>query len=221
MRDGDRDETIEIAVSALLARGFEELAENEFAEHIPHLTKFVTLLFRWAARMNLTGHRDPLEMTTRLILDAAALAQALPEIKESTSLADLGSGAGFPGLPLAILYPHLTVHLVDSRSKRIHFQRAVRRALELPNVQPILGRSDEIEPRPSDIVIAQAMAQPEAALGLMRPWASQGALLALPASLAASPPEPPHGISPIQVRVYRVPQSDIQRKLWVSRRSSD
>ena len=73
-------------------------------------------------------------MAERLVLDAVALSVCLPELSGAKRLADLGTGAGFPGLPIAILNPHLQVHLVDSRLKRNHFQKAVRRELELANV---------------------------------------------------------------------------------------
>jgi 16S rRNA (guanine527-N7)-methyltransferase len=159
-------------------------------------------------------------MATRLVLDAAALSHALPELRAASSLADLGSGAGFPGIPIAILNPHLAVTLVDSRLKRNHFQRAVRRELDLARITPVLGRSDQVEIHPAEIVVAQAMAQPAAALKLMRPWASRGGLLVLPASESAERPELPGADIQIEERSYRVPESDVRRKLWLIRADS-
>lgn len=183
------------------------------------LTRLVLLLAQWAPRMNLTGHRDPLDMTTRLVLDAAALVAALPELDSAASLADLGSGAGFPGLPIAILRPQVTVHLIESRQKRHHFQREVRRQLDLGNAFPILGRSDQIEVRPSDLVVAQAMAQPEQALENMTTWVRAGGLMVLPATAEARPPALSSAYS-VERRSYRVPLADIARQLWIVRRAA-
>ena len=152
-----------------------------------------------------------------LVLDAAALACALPELHSASSLADLGSGAGFPGLPLAILHPELDVHLVDSRAKRNHFQRAARRKLGLSRVHSILGRSDQLEPVSCDIVVAQAMAHPDRALELMIPWAKRGGLIVLPASETAGEPVSPTQLGEMERRQYRVPVTLTKRTLWLAR----
>jgi 16S rRNA (guanine527-N7)-methyltransferase len=191
-----------------------ELAQTE------KLTQLVFLLAQWAPRMNLTGHRDPMEITSRLVLDAAALVGALPELGSASDLADLGSGAGFPGLPIAILRPHLRVYLVDSRQNRHHFQREARRQLGLDQVSPLLGRSDAIEVHPCDVVVAQAMAQPDTALAQMQAWARPGGLLVLPASSEASTPAIPDSRSGPERRTYRVPLTSVHRQLWVARLAS-
>ena len=204
-------------IHARITAGLEQLfgpTAPEVAQADP-LTRLVLLLAQWAPRMNLTGHRDPLEMTDRLVLDAASLVAALPELSTAASLADLGSGAGFPGLPIAILRPHLRVHLVDSRQKRHHVPREARRQLGLERVEPLLGRSDQLEARACDVVVAQAMAQPREAFAHMRIWAREGGLLVLPASDEAATPELPDQAGPIERRAYRVPGTSIRRQLWL------
>ena len=134
------------------------------------------LLERWSERINLTGHRGALAIAERLLLEAAALSQVLPAAE---SIVDLGSGAGIPGLPLAICRPGCTVRLVESRERRHHFQRAAIRDLGLDNAIALLGRAEELEVQPSEGVIAQAMAQPEQALQWMRPWMTADGWLAL------------------------------------------
>ena len=200
-----------------LERGFSELDPTATSDQILELTRLISLLAQWAARINLTGHRSPIEMAGRLVLDAAALNSAVPELREARSLADLGSGAGFPGLPLAILNPHLDVYLVDSRLKRNHFQREVRRRLDLSRVSSILGRSDEVDSVACDFVVAQAMAQPEQAIELMRSWVKDGGGLLLPASETASRPNIAGNLEPIELRSYRVPLTGVERKLWFVR----
>ena len=185
------------------------------------LTRLVFLLAHWAPRMNLTGHRDPLDITSRLVLDAAALVASLPELGAASDLADLGSGAGFPGLPIAILHPHLRVFLVESRQKRHHFQREARRQLDLERVLPVLGRSDAVSVHPCDVVVAQAMAQPEKALTNMKPWARAGGMLVLPAAHDAERPSPLALDSPLERRSYSVPLSDVSRQLWIARLPRD
>lgn len=185
------------------------------------LTRLVFLLAQWAPRMNLTGHRDPLDITSRLVLDAAALVATLPELEAATDLADLGSGAGFPGLPIAILRPHLQVYLVESRQKRHHFQREARRQLHLEHVTPVLGRSDVLPAHACDVVVAQAMAQPEKALANMQPWARAGGMLILPAAHDAERPGPPALGLVLEQRSYSVPFSEVNRQLWLARLPRD
>lgn len=218
MKDGDTREESEVAVFSLLERGLAEVPLAPSRRQLQQLTQLVLILEEWASRINLTGHRDALAMTRGLVLDAAALAAALPEIAGAQRVADLGTGAGFPGLPLAILHPETQFVLVDSRKKRNHFQREIRRRLDLPNVHPILGRSDEVEQLPSDLVLAQAMAQPADALRLMAQWAGDHGILALPGSDASTPPTVPPGYQDAELRRYRVPESGTERRLWLVRR---
>jgi 16S rRNA (guanine527-N7)-methyltransferase len=217
MNDGDSRVATEVAVFSLVERGLSDLGIPPQPEQVQQLTRLVSLLSLWASRINLTGHRDALEMTSRLLLDAVALTTALPELASRSSLADLGSGAGFPGLPIAILYPQLEVYLVDSRRKRNHFQREARRKVGLPHVHPILGRSDEVDATRCDVVVAQAMTRPEQAFELMIPWAKPGGLVALPASEGTEVPTLPAEVEALEERAYTVPESRTRRKLWVAR----
>lgn len=111
--------------------------------------------------------------------------------------------------------------LVDSRRKRIHFQREVRRKLDLARVHSILGRSDEVEAIRCDVVVAQAMTQPARALELMLPWVKPGGLLALPASEGTPAPALPEEVEALQERAYVVPETRTRRKLWVAQSRAD
>jgi 16S rRNA (guanine527-N7)-methyltransferase len=165
--------------------------------------------------MNLSGHRDIESITSRLILDAAALCAHLPRVAR---LVDLGSGAGFPGLPIAVLRPECALLLVEAREKRHHFQRAAVRELALGNVEPLSGRAEQIAPQPRPGVIAQAVADPEQALRWMLPWTEVGGFLALPGG--ERPPEIAIGPALALERVvsYTVPDGGPKRTLWLGRR---
>ncbi len=217
MRDGRANFSAETLIRERIESGLTEISGRCEPAQADQLTRLVTLLAEWAPRMNLTGHRDPMEIASRLVLDAAALVHCLPELDPAIQLADLGSGAGFPGLPIAILRPHLGVLLIDSRQKRHHFQREARRQLGLERVTPILGRSDEIESRPCDVVVAQAMSQPDQALASMRLWCRAGGILVLPAAETAERPELRGEAETLERRSYRVPFTGVQRQLWIAR----
>lgn len=131
------------------------------------LIAYVELLARWNAAYNLTAVRDPGEMVARHLLDSLAIA---PHVT-GTTLADLGSGAGLPGIPLALVAPERQVTLVDSNGKKARFLREAVRALKLANVRVIEGRVQDV-PGQFDCVTARAFAT----LADMLAWA--GGLLA-------------------------------------------
>jgi len=197
----------------LLDRGLDELGLPATTAQREALIDLARLVDRWGARMNLTGHRGLLEIVHGLVLGSAALVAQLPEIE---SLADLGSGAGFPGLPAAILRPRCCVTLVESRMKRHHFQRAAGRALGLGNATPIRRRAEEFEPPPHAAAVAQAVARPDAAVALMIPWIAAGGLAILPGG--SDPPRATHPrVSQARVIRYRIPCGGPERTLWVAR----
>jgi 16S rRNA (guanine527-N7)-methyltransferase len=176
------------------------------------------MLAHWAARMNLTGHRSAESIARRLVLDALALGETLPD-HPPASLADLGSGAGFPGLPLAIRWPRCRITLVDARERRHHFQRAAVRELGLANVAPVRGRIEDLAPLPNAVVVAQALAEPGRALAWMAPWVEPGGWLALPRSPRTQPPRGVPGFESIGSRPYRVPLGGPEREIWLARRT--
>jgi 16S rRNA (guanine527-N7)-methyltransferase len=202
------------AAGLRLAAALDALALRA-APTAPHrLLDLCELLCRWAARINLTGHRTADDVLDRLVLDALALASMLPP---AARIADLGAGAGFPGLPLAILFPEVRVTLVEARERKHHFQREAVRQLALKNARPLLGRSDVLPPEPHDGVVAQAMARPSEAVAQLLPWAAPGGWLAIPGG------EVPPSIVRDDVllggiRRYAVPITGIARTVWIGRK---
>lgn len=121
----------------LLAEGLAALRLPVTAGQLEQFMQFSKMLLAQNQVMNLTAITDPMEVITRHFLDSAVLS---PQITGKTI--DIGTGAGFPGLPLAILNPDIPFTLLDAQRKRIDFIQQVSDALGLKNVQPIHGRAE-------------------------------------------------------------------------------
>jgi len=201
---------------AQIAEGLAETRLGFDPERVDSLAQLAVLVARWGRAINLSGHRSPDAVTRGLILDAAAMLNVLPVFE---SFSDLGSGAGFPGIPMAILEPSRSLVSVEARRKRIFFQRAAVRELGIGNVEIRQGRFEELEPRPSSMVVAQAVAAPERVLEWMLPWCEVGGLLVIPGG--ESPPELPSDlpVTDPEIREYRVPLGGRARTLWCARRA--
>ena len=124
---------------------------------------YYDLLIEWNSFMNLTAITDYEEVLKKHFLDSVALFQTIA-YKEPVTLLDMGTGAGFPGVPLKIIYPHLQVTLVDSLNKRINFLNEVIQKLELTNIVAIHGRAEELARKPEfreqfDFVVSRAVAK--------------------------------------------------------------
>jgi 16S rRNA (guanine527-N7)-methyltransferase len=128
---------------------------------IPASEIFLAELIKWNKRMNLISRGDERRVIERHLLDSLCLLSVERNLS-GKRLLDVGSGAGFPGLVLAMWEPNLETFLVESRSKRIAFLKAVRRLLGLGNLFVVHSRSDklgEVEgiPQPFDIVVSRGV----------------------------------------------------------------
>ena len=122
------------------------------------MAAFTTLLDeleRWGARVNLTAIRDREEMITVHLLDSLVARPLL----HGSRIIDIGTGAGFPGLPLAIAEPARAFTLLDSNNKKIQFVQHAARLLGLKNVNAVKARTEDYAPEEGfDTVIARAVA---------------------------------------------------------------
>ncbi|WP_407353178.1 16S rRNA (guanine(527)-N(7))-methyltransferase RsmG [Luteimonas sp. R10] len=120
------------------------------------LLAYLGLLLRWNRAYNLTAIRDPGQMVVRHLLDSLAMH---PYVAAAGTLADLGTGPGLPGIPLAIAHPALQVALVESNGKKARFLREAVRALQLDNARVLESRAEAVDaPGTFDAITARALA---------------------------------------------------------------
>lgn len=136
-----------------------EVTNEQFAQ----LDRYVEILADWNERMNLTGITEREAVYEKHFYDSLTLAFYVP-INEVNMMADIGSGAGFPGIPLKIMFPHLKLTIVDSLNKRIQFLSYLAEELGLSDVSCVHARAEEAARKPEhrdayDLVTARAVAR--------------------------------------------------------------
>jgi 16S rRNA (guanine527-N7)-methyltransferase len=200
----------------VLESGFLELQRAVTPDQLDSLAGLAARVARWSTAINLTGHRGVDAIATRLVLEAVALEGVLPS--DIDSLADIGSGAGFPGIPIAILRAGCRVTSIESRQKRVHFQRAAIREIGIQGVRVVLGRAEQLSASPHAAAIAQAVS-PVTAAPLLARWTRPGGYLIFLGGEQA--PAPPPGMIFEEVVHYRAPLGGPSRTLAVARKSAD
>lgn len=141
-----------IALGPLLAPFLQEpLSPAQFEKLQAHLE----LLLKWNAKISLTAIRDPQEIARRHFGESLFAGAHLAP-KPHTQLADFGSGAGFPGLPIAVLYSEIKVTLIESQQKKVAFLREVIRSAQIGNAIVYAGRAEESKLK-SQIVTMRAV----------------------------------------------------------------
>ena len=122
-------------------------------DKIEQMYRHWQLMLKWNARTNLTAIRKDSEALLKHYADSVVMVNILPP---SGSVLDVGSGGGFPGIPLAIVRPDLTWRLLEPRQKRVSFLKATVARLGLKNVEVIAARSDETPTSTSDLAVTRA-----------------------------------------------------------------
>lgn len=150
--------TFPTALTARLDAGLATLGLP--ADRAAPLLDYLALLARWNRTYNLTAVRDPLEMVDKHLLDSLAMHPYVDAVREAGgALADLGTGAGLPGIPLAIVKPGLRVTLVESNGKKARFMREAVRQLGLADVRVAESRIEALdEPGAYAAITARALA---------------------------------------------------------------
>lgn len=148
------------------------MTELEFINHVKDLNieldedklkkleRYYELLIEWNEKMNLTGITEKAQVYLKHFYDSLTL-NRIVDLKKDLTLVDIGTGAGFPGLVLKIVFPNLKITLIDSLNKRIEFLKEVIKELGLKDIEAIHARSEEyaIKNRETfDIATARAVA---------------------------------------------------------------
>ena len=110
-------------------------------EKVIKFYKYMNLLIEWNKKINLTAIIEPNDIILKHFVDSLTIVK---EIGQNGKLADIGTGAGFPGIPIKIFIPEIDVTLIDSLNKRINFLNEVIEQLELKNIVAVHGRIEDL-----------------------------------------------------------------------------
>ena len=169
------------AFEEILAARADEAGIPLTAEQIGQFSVYHEMLLDWNTRMNLTALTAPEDVAVKHIIDSLTAYDAAL-FDGARTLIDVGTGAGLPGIPLAVYAPHLTVTLLDSLNKRVRFLTEVTAAMGLQNVRCIHARAEEAartaEHRAAyDIVVSRAVARLPVLLEYTLPFVRVGGTL--------------------------------------------
>lgn len=136
-----------------------ELSEKQYKQ----IYKYYDLLLEWNKVMNLTAITDEISFANKHIFDSVLICKFF-DFSKIESVMDIGTGAGLPGIPLKIVFPHIQIALLDSLNKRIHFLNEVIEVLELDFVETIHGRAEDFGKREEyreqfDLCVSRAVSQ--------------------------------------------------------------
>lgn len=183
---------------------------------------YMNILIEWNKFMNLTGITEPAEVITKHFVDSLTV---LDRIDKNASVIDVGTGAGFPGIPIKIAFPEAKVVLLDSLNKRIKFLNEVIEKLELKNIETIHGRAEEYGRNKNhrekyDIAIARAVAPLNILLEYLMPFAKvNGKCLCMKGSSSEEEIENSKnaikvlGGELVKTEDFCIPNTDIKRRI--------
>ncbi len=136
----------------LILKYFPDLTTRQ----IEQFTSLLSIYTEWNERINVISRKDIENLYERHVLHSLAIAKFVP-FKHGTKIMDLGTGGGFPGVPLAILFPDCRFHLVDSIGKKLKVVEAVKEELELKNIFTFHSRAEQMDYQ-YDFVVTRAVA---------------------------------------------------------------
>ncbi len=137
----------------LIQQYFSEFSETQLSQ----LTALGAVYQEWNEKINVISRKDMDSLYEKHVLHSLSIA-AVFEFPAGARVIDLGTGGGFPGIPLAIFFPEVQFHLVDSIGKKIKVVEAVKEALQLSNVTTQHTRAEDIRNRQFDIMVSRAVA---------------------------------------------------------------
>jgi len=197
-----------------LASGLARLGLDVRSGIIDDLLIFMVLLKEWSGTYNLVAPRERNFLLTRHLLDSLSIA---PWLKPG-SLLDVGTGAGLPGLPLAIIKPEMEVTLLDSAGKKIRFVRHVGRTLKLANIHPLQQRIEDMVPSQAFAnITSRAFASLKEFVEIARPYTDEATRLLAMKGAYPGPEleELPDWVNVEQVEQLTVPYLHAERHLVI------
>ena len=169
-----------MAAIDIITRYFPQLT----SEQIEHFTQLDALYRDWNAKINVISRKDIDALYEHHVLHSLGIAQMI-RFKPGTHILDFGTGGGFPGIPLAILFPECEFLLVDSIGKKVKVAAAVAEALGLKNVRTLHGRGEDVKEQ-FDFVVSRAVMRLDELVGFTRKLVHHEQRMACPTDSSAS-----------------------------------
>ncbi len=165
------------------------MTENEFLEALKELgievtneklnqlNKYYELLVEWNEKINLTAITEKKDVYLKHFYDSLTLAKVI-DLNSISAFADVGTGAGFPGIVIKIFFPDINITLIDSLNKRIEFLKIVIKELKLDKIEVVASRAEELKEREKyEVVTARAVANLHILLEMLVPLSSKYVIL--------------------------------------------
>jgi len=158
--------------------GLSQLEIKLSGRQIEQFIRYYEMLIEWNKLMNLTGITEYEDVINKHFIDSLSLVKAT-DLAGISSVIDIGTGAGFPGIPLKIAFPHLNIVLLDSLNKRINFLNAIIEELGLENIRTIHGRAEEFAQKEEyrecfDLCVSRAVANLSSLTEYCLPYVKEG-----------------------------------------------
>jgi 16S rRNA (guanine527-N7)-methyltransferase len=200
-----------------------EIDESAAASFSTHALELV----RWSRKINLTSITQPRDIAVKHFLDSLAPAQFIPE---NARMLDIGSGGGFPGIPLKILKPSLSVLLIDGVRKKANFLKQLLRTLKLERIEAHQVRAEKLLEDPAflnsfDVVISRALSSLAAFAKLAMPLvAAHGNIIAMKGEIDRIELDKLRSDFPknryhIEIKYYKLSSIHVQRSIVIIRRN--
>ena len=209
----------------LLIAGAQELGIALSLEQVNSLFIYLAELKKWNRKINLTAIKDERDIVIKHVLDSLSYMKGFSPIS-GLKLLDMGSGAGFPAVPIKLVQPDIEVTLVESVKKKASFLRHIARTLKLTGIDVQDRRTDELTDSfqgAYDVVTARAFAEMNLALAAGQPFLKPGGLLILSRGPEEAIEEQEFGKLGFLLEkrlMLTLPHSDYKRAVWIFKRKS-